>query len=52
MTDGSDGQLKYVVDSTSFLDVIGAWELQAYIILSSGNEWHTDIYNFRVHRNL
>lgn len=50
-TDGTDGIIKYAtVDGD--LNEVGVWKLQAYIILSGGGTWHTDIAEFRVHRNL
>lgn len=49
-TNGTDGILSYVsIDGD--LDEVGFWKVQGYIVLGS-NEWHTDIADFRVHRNL
>ncbi len=50
VTDGKDGKLKYLA-IPDFLDPIGDWEYQAYVVLTSG-KWNSDIHSFRVHRNL
>lgn len=50
VTDGKDGKLKYMA-VTDFLDMVGDWEYQAYVVLPSG-KWRSDIHAFRVHRNL
>ncbi len=49
-TDGTDGQLEYVTISGD-LDESGVWQIQAYIVIGSG-EWHSDIKEFSVFPNL
>lgn len=49
-TDGTDGIIQYLTE-TSFLNMAGVWRVQAYIVLSGG-EWKTDIYEFRVYKNI
>lgn len=49
-TDGTDGIIQYVTES-GFLTVAGVWRVQAYIVLPGG-EWKSDIYEFRVHKNI
>ena len=50
-TDGSDGVIQYEVQTTDF-STDGAWQLQGYVVLSSGDEYHTDVYDFTVYQNL
>ena len=46
VTDGSDGQIKYVtVDGD--LDIEGTWQWQARITFSTG-EWTSDVKTFKV----
>lgn len=49
-TDGTDGVIQYVTES-GFLDQPALWRLQGYVV-ESGGYWKTDIYEFRVHKNL
>ena len=49
-TDGSDGIIQYIVQSTD-LDQDGTWGIQAYIVLSDGS-WRTDMSTFIVYRNI
>jgi len=49
-SDGTDGKLYYITDST-FLDIPGLWKIQAHIIYSS-NSWYSNIGNFAVKPNL
>ncbi len=51
-TDGTDGIIKYTVTSTSFLDEVGMWQVEGYVILSGGDNFHTQKYTFRVEANL
>ena len=49
-TDGKDGKMRYVtVDGD--LNLLGDWEYQGKVILTAGT-WSSDIYTFRVYRNL
>lgn len=50
VTDGTDGKMEYVTAEDD-LSAKGNWSLQGYVVLSGG-EWHTDIAEFKVHRNL
>tara|TARA_Y100000296_G_scaffold84177_1_gene116858 strand:- start:5323 stop:5634 length:312 start_codon:yes stop_codon:yes gene_type:complete len=50
-TDGSDGIITYTTVSGD-LSEEGMWKLQGYIVLSGGNTFYTDIYTFKVYRNL
>jgi hypothetical protein len=49
-TDGTDGLLDYTTISGD-LDESGVWQIQAHVILGSG-DWHSDIKNFSVFPNL
>ncbi len=49
-SDGTDGKIKYTTIADD-LDEVGFWELQAYIVMPSG-EWRSDIYSFEVFSNL
>lgn len=49
-TDGTDGKIQYTT-VTNDLDVEGTWEIQAFVILASG-EWMSDVSRFVVNRNL
>lgn len=49
-TDGSDGVIQYISES-GFLDQPALWQLQGYVIFPGGS-WKTDIYEFRVFKNL
>ena len=49
-TDGTDGIIQYTVES-GFLDQAALWRLQGYVVEPSG-AWRTDIYEFKVHKNL
>lgn len=51
-TDGLDGIINYRVTSTSFLDEVGIWQVEGYVILSGGDDFHTQKYTFRVESNL
>ena len=48
-TDGSDGIISYITTGTE-LDETGTYKIQAYVVLSAGNEFHSDISTFKVHR--
>lgn len=50
VTDGSNGRLYYDTVAGD-LSAPGEWELQAHVILPSG-EWHSDITTFDVVGNL
>jgi len=52
VTDGTDGKMEYVTSATSFLSVGGIWRVQGYVVLSSGDEFKTNIHTFRVEDNL
>ena len=49
-TDGIDGVITYVTVADD-LDVKGLWEIQAHVVLSSG-DWNSDIGTFEVHENI
>ena len=49
--DGVDGKIKYKAEE-EFLDEIGLWKHQGYVELSEGDDYHSDIHSFKVHRNL
>lgn len=49
-TDGVDGKLKYTTVAGD-LSVAGSWQLQAYIVLTTGG-WRSDIGPFTVFSNL
>ena len=50
VTDGTDGQLSYTIQSGD-LNVCGTWRIQWLIILTSGT-WRTDAKTFKVYGNL
>ena len=50
-TDGTDGIITYAVVSGD-LNLAGNWKLQAYIVLSGGNTFYSDISRFLVEENL
>ena len=49
-SDGTDGRMKYVTVAND-LDERGQWELQAHVVLASG-DWRSDVDVFTVHPNL
>lgn len=49
-TDGTDGKMRYTAE-TGFLDTVGDWQRQGYVVLVGG-EWRTSIRSFRVLSNL
>ena len=49
-SDGTDGVMHYDTVSGD-LDVAGIWKLQGKVVISAGT-FSTDIYSFKVHRNL
>lgn len=51
VTDGSDGQLQYTVQDGD-LDESGLWAIQAEIVDSEGNTFHSDIKTFQVDENI
>ena len=56
-TDGSDGVISYIVTGTEdgdlgVLDEAGTYKIQAYVVLSAGNEFRSDISTFKVYRNI
>ena len=50
-TDGTDGVLKYITTGPE-LDETGTYKIQAHVVLSAGNDFHSDISTFKVHRNI
>jgi hypothetical protein len=46
VTDGTDGQMHYVIQSGD-LDVAGDWQIQAHVITPAGN-WHSNKLAFTV----
>lgn len=49
-SDGADGIMYYDTVSGD-LDVAGVWKLQGKVVITAGT-FSTDIYSFKVHRNL
>lgn len=49
-TDGTDGKIRYITISGD-LDEIGVWQVQAHVVLSTG-DWHSDIKNMSVFDNV
>lgn len=50
VTDGTDGKIKYLsVDGD--LDLIGIWQIQARVVLSSGT-WSSETEEFEVFANI
>lgn len=49
-TDGTDGIISYVTVSGD-LNECGLWAIQGFVIIGTG-EYHSDIRNFKVERNL
>ena len=49
-TNGTDGILTWTTIAND-LDVVGAWQIQAYVILAGGT-WYSDIGTFTVVENL
>ena len=49
-TDGTDGIITYITVADD-LDVKGLWEIQAHVVLSTG-DWNSDIGTFEVHENI
>ena len=49
--DGSNGVISYIATGTD-LDEAGTYKIQAHVVLSAGNEFHSDISTFKVYRNL
>jgi len=50
VTDGTDGQLQYVIQNGD-LNMVGDWQLQVYYVNSSGS-WKSNMAKFRVWENL
>lgn len=50
-TDGTNGVISYITTGTE-LDEAGTYKIQAHVVLSAGNEFHSDISTFKVYRNL
>jgi len=50
VTDGTDGQVKYTVES-GFLDTAGTWNYQVKVVDGS-NLWYSDINEFKVYKNV
>jgi hypothetical protein len=49
-TDGTDGKFIYTTVSGDF-DEAGSYKIQGYVVISS-NEWHTNYFTEKVHRNI
>ena len=49
-TDGTDGKMQYTTISGD-LDTAGAWNIQAYLVTSSGT-WYSSVGSFKVYENL
>tara|TARA_B100000745_G_C19786294_1_gene257842 strand:- start:62 stop:373 length:312 start_codon:yes stop_codon:yes gene_type:complete len=50
-SDGTDGVLSYTTTGTE-LDETGTYKIQAHVVLSAGNDFHSDISTFKVYRNI
>jgi len=51
LTAGTDGVLYFTTPTTTTLDQAGKWQLQSRVEFS-GNVFHSDWYEFKVHKNL
>ena len=51
-TDGSDGIVNYIVNTTTVFGTIGAWSFQGIVQLTTTSIWHSDKHKFTVHPNL
>lgn len=51
ITDGSDGEIQYVSVEDD-LDQAGAWHIQSYLVLPDDWTGHSDVGDFKVHKNL
>jgi hypothetical protein len=49
-TDGTDGIIQYTTVAGD-LDIVGVWSIEAFIVFGT-NQWHSDVSQFRVFRNL
>ena len=49
-TNGQDGKVRYVTQDND-LNEHGYWQIQGYVELGGG-EWHTNVEDFLVHKNL
>lgn len=50
-TDGTDGKIYWTTTASSDLDEVGTWQIQAHLIIGTGN-WHTSSSDFQVNENL
>lgn len=50
VNDGTDGKMEYVTVSGD-LDMVGPWQVQGYVVLSTGS-WYSDIHDFKVWKNI
>jgi hypothetical protein len=51
VSDGMDGQMEHQA-AANFLDEVGLWKFQAYLVFSGGGEFHGEVHSFRVRSNL
>lgn len=49
--DGTDGIVQHIA-ADDLLDTEGIWEVQVYILLSDGTDFHSNINKFRVTRKI
>ena len=50
VSDGTDGKVQYITQS-GIIDTMGQWRLQVFLDFPDG-EFRTNIYNFKVYKNL
>lgn len=48
--DGTTGEMTFTPD-TSFLDQVGNWEVQGYVVIPAGS-YHSTVRQFRVYANV
>jgi hypothetical protein len=51
VTDGTDGKIQYITEAL-FLDTVGVWECQGYVVFPGGFDGRSDIQFFEVKDNL
>src|SRR5262245_42640865 len=48
---GTDGKIQYTTVS-GFLDMVGVWECQGYVVFAAGFDGRSDVQQFKVDANL
>src|SRR5678815_4285948 len=51
LTDGTDGIIQYLTEA-GFLDTVGIWSVQGYVVFPGGFDGNSDVMTFSVDRNL